>query len=405
MNRFKKKLYYKYFDLLQISSFKGDIGEELYASKVLGWLKSCKSEEVYDIDNINIPASIPKFRILVELHEFKERGNISYIDNYLESIPKWLRNIVLPGYFDNKKLSGIINSNQIDSVQDMIAYFRSLKSIKEFGLEISNLYAHIVSSIQWRDFPYQYANHYTRSDRLLNTLDGRTLKGNFHNHTLYSDGTCSITDILSLAEAHCKEYVGISDHSKRLQGVDEESLQLQWNEIDAAQSKSHCRILKSVECEILPNGSLDLSLYLLSELDYVIIAIHSDICMVESEMERRLIRAIENPFSNILAHPSGRIYDKKPPILVNMKKIIDACVANNVAIEINGDPSRLDLGPDLIEHALNKGALFTLDSDTHRYEGYWNINNSIRLASDFHIPPEQCLNTFDYCDILKYFKL
>lgn len=158
-----------------------------------------------------------------------------------------------------------------------------------------------------------------------------------------------------------------------MKGVDENSLQEQWEEINSLQLKTPVKILKSIECEILKDGNLDLASNVLSQLDYVIIAIHTDVCMGKTDMERRLIKAIENPFSNILAHPSARIFGKKPPIWVDMKKIIDACVANDVALDINGAPSRLDPYPSLIEYALNKGAMFTLDSDTHNYEGYWNI--------------------------------
>lgn len=403
MNRFIKKLYYKYYDLLQLGSFKGDFAVEQYANQILNWFKSNSQVDFNHICERDIPAPIPPQRFLEELNEFKKIGTISYIDNYLKSVDTWMLNIVLPGYFDNKQLKAIILDNKIDSPHELISYFRSDAFINNEGIDKSNLYAHIVSSLQWSDFPYVYAIKHSLNDKLLSNLNGCKLNGNFHNHTLYSDGTCSIRDIVTLAENHYKEFVGISDHSKRMKGVDENLLQNQLKEIDSLQSESDVAILKSIECEILKDGTLDLSPNVLHQLDYVIIAIHTDICMAEKDMERRLIRAIENPLSNILAHPSARIYGKKPPILVNMCKIIDACASNNVAIEINGDPSRLDLSPRLIDYALNKGVMFTLDSDTHKPEGYWNINNAIQIASDYHIPPEGCLNTFNHEKILNYF--
>lgn len=403
MNRFRKKLYYKYYDLLQLSSFKGDFAVEQYANQILNWFKSNSQVDFNHICGCDIPAPIPSQRFLEELNEFKKIGTISYIENYLKSVDAWMLNIVLPGYFDNKQLNAIILDNKIDSPHELISYFRSDAFINKEGIDKSNLYAHIVSSLQWSDFPYVYAIKHSLNDKLLSNLNGCKLNGNFHNHTLYSDGTCSIRDIITLAENHYKDFVGISDHSKRMKGVDENLLQNQLKEIDSLQSESDVAILKSIECEILKDGTLDLSPNVLQQLDYVIIAIHTDICMAEKDMERRLIRAIENPLSNILAHPSARIYGKKPPILVNMNKIIDACASNNVAIEINGDPSRLDLSPRLIDYALKKGAMFTLDSDTHKPEGYWNINNAIQIASDYHIPPEGCLNTFNHEKILNYF--
>lgn len=403
MNRFNKKLYYKYYDLFQLCSFKGDVDGEQYAIQILNWLKSNEQINFNHVCKCDVPAPIPSQRFLAELNEFKERGTISHVDNYLKSVDVWILNIILPGYFDNKQLRKIVLDNRIESPYELISYFRSMDYINKEGLNKSNLYAHIVSSLQWSDFPSEYAVEYSSNDKLYDNLNGCKLNGNFHNHTHYSDGTCSIRDIVILAEKNYKEFVGISDHSKKMKGVDENLLQNQLKEIDSLQSESDVMILKSIECEILKDGTLDLSPNVLPLLDYVIIAIHTDICLSEKDMERRLIRAIENPFSNILAHPSARIYRKKPPILVNMNKIIDACASNNVAIEINGDPSRLDLCPQLIEYALNKGVMFTLDSDTHKQEGYWNINNAIQIASDYHIPPERCLNTFNHEKILNYF--
>lgn len=403
MDKFKKKLYYKYFDLFQISSFNGDSVEEQYASEVLKWLELNPRICFSHIYKNEIPSSIPTQRFLEELNEFNEKGSIFYIDNYLKSVDKWILDVVLPGYFDNKNLKKIILKNQIESPQELISYFSSLDYINKEGLDKSNLYAHIISSLQWSDFPHEYAKYYTTNDTLYDNFKGGLINGNFHNHTQYSDGTCTIRELVSLAEKHSKKFVGISDHSKRMKGVDEISLQDQWAEISSLQSVSPVKIFKSLECEILRDGSLDMASNALSQLDYVIIAIHTDICMREIDMERRLIRAIENPFSNILAHPSARIYGKKPPILVNMKKIIDACVANDVVIEINGDPSRLDLDPTLIDYASNKGAFFTIDSDTHNVNGYFNINNALQIAEDFKIPPERCLNTFEYHNLTNFF--
>lgn len=120
-------------------------------------------------------------------------------------------------------------------------------------------------------------------------------------------------------------------------------------------------------------------------------------------MESRLIKAIENPLTKILAHPSARIYKKKPPVNVDMHKIIDACIQNNIVIEINGDPSRLDLDPKYIGYALDKGAYFSVDSDTHSLNGFFNINNSILIARELNIPPERCINTFTSSELDEFF--
>lgn len=128
------------------------------------------------------------------------------------------------------------------------------------------------------------------------------------------------------------------------------------------------------------------------ELDYLIIGAHRNEIMSKKEATRRLIRAVENPNSNILAHPQSRIYQKKVGLYLDIHMIIDACRENSVVIEINGDPDRLDLSPEHIEYAVKKGIIFSLDSDTHTENSFKNINNAIKIAEAAHIPPEQILN-------------
>lgn len=238
---------------------------------------------------------------------------------------------------------------------------------------------------------------------IFDSFRGSKIRGNFHNHTTFSDGTLSLEELISLAILHHREYIGISDHSKKVNGVDEHSLEIQHQIIDKIRSTQNIHILKSIECEILDDGNLDLSPYCLEKLDYVIAAVHSNAQQPRKLMESRLIKAIENPLTKILAHPSARIYKKKPPVNVDMHKIIDACIQNNIVIEINGDPSRLDLDPKDIGYALDKGAYFSLDSDTHSLNGFFNINNSILIARELNIPPERCINTFTSSELDEFF--
>ena len=167
-------------------------------------------------------------------------------------------------------------------------------------------------------------------------------------------------------------------------------------------SKSSIKIFRSVECEILIDGDLDLDESCLQSCDYVIAAVHCDMFMTKSAAMRRLLRVIENPHTNILAHPSGRMYKKKPELFIDMYQIIDACIANHVVIEINGSPERLDLDPKYVRYALERGAFFSLDSDTHAKSDFYNINNAIRIAEDYHIPPERIINTFSEEEIHQF---
>ncbi len=155
----------------------------------------------------------------------------------------------------------------------------------------------------------------------------------------------------------------------------------------------------------MSNGKLDISDDYLKRCDYIIAAVHTNTRMTKSDATNRVINAIDNTYTNILAHPSSRLYQKNVGLYLDMEKIIDACVANNVALEINGDADRLDLDPRYIKYAIKKGAYFTIDSDTHSLEGFRSINNAIRIAEDSHIPPERILNTHKKEELnLIYFK-
>lgn len=116
-----------------------------------------------------------------------------------------------------------------------------------------------------------------------------------------------------------------------------------------------------------------------------------------------MIKAIENKNANILAHPSSRLYQRKVGLYTDIHKVIEACVRNNVAIEINGDPDRLDLAPEYIKYAIECGAMFTVDSDTHNAIGFKNINNALRIAADNSIPTDKILNTKSVKELHTFF--
>ena len=310
----------------------------------------------------------------------------------------------MPGYFNNYRLGRIFAEHSIKTRTDFISFVNSTQFIFEHGIEESRQYDFLIKASNWSDFPHEYSTKYENNDLLINELNGVAIRGNFHNHTTFSDGTLELKTLIYKAVKHNREFIGISDHSKRVGGVDESMLNTQIQLIDEFQPHFPIKILKSIECEILDNGDLDLQNESLQKLDYVIIGLHSNANQPRKLMENRIVKAIENPYSNILAHPSARIYKKKPPINIDMYKILDACVQNNVVIEINGDPSRLDLDPKYINYALDKGAYFSLDSDTHSQNGFYNINNAILIARDYNIPPERCINTLPIAALDKIFR-
>lgn len=387
-----KKLQYQYFDLYRLSLFKDDIGVCKRAEGTLRLIKKCASElnsaQLSQDKLLNMGFDEISIK---EIIEFEQTAQIAFVKFYKQQIDDWLKLLILPDFLNLPKFRSLILKNDIRSANQLLQVISSVDFIKKIGVEKSETLNYFIKSMLGDGFPSKYQHRYNESDTLLLTYCGFPIRGNFHNHTVYSDGKCSISQIKDLANNAQREYIGISDHTKALNGVDEVIIQNQANEINFF-NDGNIKILKGVECEILSDGKLDLPDVSLSSLDYVIAGVHGAKVEHKKISTERLIRAIEHPMVNILAHPSSRIYNKNAGLFIDMYKIIDACAENNVTLEINGDPDRLDLDPKYISYALNRDVFFTLDSDTHSILGFKNINNAIEMARDNNIPPERILN-------------
>ncbi len=396
MIRTNKKLYYKYFDLMRVSTFLDDKDLSLRAGYVLSIIQSNNNTDLISLSPLDLQ-NIGFDKVTIdEIEEFRKTKEILFIHDYVNSMDKWIKFLILPDFFNLLMISRLFKEEKIGSKDQLIAYFMSKKSEEKFGKDKSELFAYFVQNMDGDTFPHKYRKEYSKYDSVTLSISGTKILGNFHNHTPYSDGRCSIKELKDMAKSYDRTYIGISDHTKRVKGVDEDTIIEQHHEIEELNSlDDNFVVLKSLECEILYNGELDISDEYLNKCDYIIAAVHSDTCMTKAEATKRVLKAVDNSYTNILAHPSSRIYQKNIGLFLDMHKIIDACVANNVAIEINGDADRLDLDPRFIMYALNKGAFFTVDSDTHSIEGFRSINNAIRIAEDYHIPPERILNTYN----------
>ena len=207
------------------------------------------------------------------------------------------------------------------------------------------------------------------NDNLIKTED---IKGVVHNHTEWSDGVDSLTDFVHACENLKYEYVVISDHSKNAHyagGLKEEQVLKQMKEIDKLnQQLTPFKIFKSIECDFL------------KLFDLVIISVHQQLKMNEEKATNRLIKAIENPYTTILGHMTGRQLLIRPGYPVNFKKVIDACAANNVIIEINANPYRLDMDWSHIPYALEKGVMISINPDAHSIGEIGNIRWGVSAA-------------------------
>lgn len=210
------------------------------------------------------------------------------------------------------------------------------------------------------------------------------IRGVVHNHTTWSDGVDSLEQFAAACKAKGFEYVVIADHSKNAHyagGMKEEKLFRQLEEIDELNKKlKSFHIFKSIECDILVSGELDYSGDVLDTLDLVIVSVHQQLKMDEERATRRLIRAIENPHTTILGHMTGRQLLIRSGYPVIARKIIDACAANGVVIELNANPYRLDIDWSQIPYAVEKNVMVSVNPDAHSIAEIDNIRWGVSAA-------------------------
>jgi len=235
------------------------------------------------------------------------------------------------------------------------------------------------------------------------------IRGVFHNHTTASDGRATIAEMAAAAGAFGWAYLGLADHSKasfQANGLDDERVLKQVDEIRAFNESgdSPVHVFAGIECDILPDGSLDLEDATLERLDYAVVSVHSSFSLSEEEMTARVIRAIEHPAATMLAHPTGRLLLRREPYKINLQKVIDAAIANRVIIEINANPRRLDMDWRLWRRAADKGLMCAINPDAHRTEGLRYFEAGVNVARKGGLGAGQILNCRDLKGVTKWFK-
>jgi DNA polymerase (family 10) len=246
------------------------------------------------------------------------------------------------------------------------------------------------------------------SNNLPTLINQYDLKGTLHNHSTWSDGINTVEEMALYCRDELQlEYLGMCDHSKSAfyaKGLSIERVLQQQEEIDHLNKKiKGFHIFKGIESDILYDGSLDYPDEILKKFDFVVASIHSILKMDEKKATSRLIKAIENPYTTILGHPTGRLLLSRDGYPIDYKKVIDACAANNVVIEINANPFRLDLDWRWHQYALDKGVWLSINPDAHRKEGFLDMHYGLLVARKGGLFKERCLNSLSLQEIDSFF--
>lgn len=243
--------------------------------------------------------------------------------------------------------------------------------------------------------------------KLPELIEPTDIKGIFHVHTTYSDASMTLHEVVKLAQGAGYQYIGISDHSKSAYyagGLTEEKLRAQHDEIDGLNSKlKDFYIFKGIECEILSDGSLDYSDETLAKFDFVIASVHSRFNMSEEEMTNRIIKAISNPYTTMLGHPTGRLLLSREGYKVDLYKVIDAAAEKGVAIELNAHPYRFDLDWRYCKYAKERCVKVSINPDAHHAEDLANVSYGVGIARKGWLTSRNVLNTMTLGEIKKKF--
>ncbi len=239
------------------------------------------------------------------------------------------------------------------------------------------------------------------ADALPTLIDTDDLHGSLHNHSTYSDGAHSLRTMAETARDMGLSYFGICDHSQSLQvasGLSPDEVRQQWDEIDALNAECAAdegppfRVFRGIESDILADGSLDYDDDLLASFDFVVASVHTKFGMTEAEATERVVRAVQNPHTRILGHPTGRLLLRREGYPLDHERVIQACAEEEVAIELNANPYRLDLDWRWIRRAVNQGVLIAINPDAHATAELQYVRWGVAVARKGWLSPAMCLN-------------
>ncbi len=236
----------------------------------------------------------------------------------------------------------------------------------------------------------------------------KDLKGSLHNHSTYSDGKNTLKEMAMACKNSGYEYLGICDHSKSAfyaGGLSIDRVAEQQEEIKKLNIElAPFTIFSGIESDILNDGSLDYPEEILKSFDFIVASVHSGLRMDIERATQRIITAVQNPYTTILGHPTGRLLLSRAAYPIDHEKVIDACAKYGVVIELNAHPYRLDLDWRWIEYAINKGVKISINPDAHSTEGYKDMYYGVCVGRKGYLTAKETFNAQNREDINKYFQ-
>ncbi len=261
----------------------------------------------------------------------------------------------------------------------------------------------------------RYRQHFLSRAQVVAALRDKRLsgpalgdyRGDLQMHSTWSDGVMSLDEIVSAGIARGYEYCGLTDHSHGLKiarGVSMADIAKQHADIDRvnAEQDGRFRLLKGIEANIRPDGSVDLTPDELAQFEFVVAAAHSGLRSADDQTAR-MLKAVQTPGVHIIGHPRGRQYGTRPGVSADWDRVFAAAASANVAIEIDGDPARQDIDYTLVPRAVDAGCLIALDSDAHATDELRYAENAIAHARLASVPTDRVINTWPLDRLLESF--
>ncbi|MCY3742301.1 MAG: PHP domain-containing protein [Candidatus Poribacteria bacterium] len=237
-----------------------------------------------------------------------------------------------------------------------------------------------------------------KDNTLPDLVEFADLRGDLHAHTDSSDGRNTLQEIVAAAKAEGLEYFAITDHSVSstvANGLDQKRLLEQVKQVRELDAEVEgITVLAGSEVDIRRSGTLDFPDEILAQLDIVVASVHSHFNLTEAEMTKRIVRAIEHPFVNIIGHPTGRMLGYRPGYPLNLEEVIAAAAENNTVLEINGSPSRLDLDPRFVRMAKDAGVLLAVNTDAHAIRQLTHRRSGLNVARRGWLTKAEVINTY-----------